>query len=153
MGGCLTLIIQALAVWYLWYQQYQQCCLSQMFKASELLISSVQVIWYKYLHNTMALDCHILYSHNRMGKIHFKPCISLCRTFWSIYLCCYISHLELLPAYEDGFFLYSISQSVQISAQGYFRFSYEPIHSCPSFLTQSSLSALREIKFHTLGSS
>lgn len=66
---------------------------------------------------------------------------------------CYISHLELLPAYEDGFFLYGISQYFQISAQGCFRFSYEPIHSCSSFLTQSSLSALREIKFHTLGSS
>lgn len=95
------------------------------FKAYELLISTVQVTQYKPLHNSKTSNCHILYSHCRVERFHQKPYIFFPSTIcWGICLHCYISHLELLPAYEGGFFLNSISQYFQISAQGYFTFSY-----------------------------
>lgn len=64
--------------------------------------------------------------------ISFKTLyIFLCRTFQGLH--CYISHLELLPVYEDGF-LYSISQYCQISAQGCFSFHMNQSIHVPVFL-------------------
>lgn len=66
--------------------------------------------------------------------ISFKTlCIFLGRTFQGICFHCYISHLELLPVYEDGF-LYSISQYCQISAQGCFSFHMNQSIRVPVFL-------------------